>query len=91
MKMEQIKDIAQQLRDGLIEEKLDQQGIPVFIVNSQEDLESVAKKLQAHLEEAQLVAHDFSTKVWNRDQSKSVPLHYRSGWPLEGLASGEVE
>jgi len=89
--MEDKNNIAQQIKAGLIEEKFNEQGIPHYVLHTDGDLETVASRIKAYLEKEQLVAHDFDTKLWKEDLSESVNIDYRSGWPIDGIANGEVE
>lgn len=89
--MEQEHGIDKQIKAGLIEEKRNGQGIPYYVSRKETDLEALAFQIKAYLEKENLVAHDFSTKVWNKDQTQSAQIDYRSGWPIDGIADGELE
>ena len=84
-------DIEEKINNGEIQERLDEQGVPEYLLKTEGDLEEVAVAIKDYLEKQTLIAHDFSSRVWNKQETGSVSFDYRSNWPLDGLADGEVE
>jgi len=84
-------DIEEKINNGEIQERLDDQGVPEYFIKTEGDLEAAAVAIKDYLEKQALIAHDFSSRVWNKQENESVSFHYRSNWPLDGLADGEVE
>lgn len=89
MKAEQKYQEA--LKDGQIKELLTEQGLPEFIIEDGLDVKEYAILAKAHLENEKLIAHDFISHVYNQSRTASATFEYQSGWPLEGLAEGELE
>ncbi|MDN3585980.1 hypothetical protein QWY86_04835 [Pedobacter aquatilis] len=84
-------NIKEKIKSGQLDELLDEQGIPEYVLQTDDDLQTVAIAIKAYLEQQALIAHNFSSKVWDKERSQSIPFDYCSNWPLDGLAEGEIE
>ena len=76
---------------GQIEKILNEQGLPEFIIEDGLDVNEYAILAKARLETEKLIAHDFTSHVYNQERTASASFEYQSGWPLDGLADGELE
>jgi len=84
-------DIQEKLGNGQLEERLNGQGVPEYIVKTDADLKQMALAVKAHLEAQRFIAHDFTSLVWNSSETESATFKYQSDWPLDGLGEGELE
>ncbi len=78
-------------KEGLVETKWTQNGLPYYVIRDGFDLNEYALLAKGQLEHDREIAHDFTSKVINESADSEVPFEYKSGWFLEGLAEGEIE
>lgn len=89
--MDAQQKFQEALNSGQIVELLNEQGLPEFVIEDGLDVNEYAILAKAHLETEKLIAHDFKSHVYNQSRTASAAFEYQSGWPLDGLAEGELE
>lgn len=86
--MEAQQKYHEGLKAGQVEERISDRGIPEFIIEDSLDVNEFAVLAKAHLEMDRIIAHDFTSHVYNQSRTESASFDYKSGWPLEGLGGG---
>ncbi|WP_316831721.1 hypothetical protein [Pedobacter aquatilis] len=76
---------------ALIQEQLSERGERSYIIRNGLNVAEYALLAKELLEAEKLIAHDFTGLVKSEDGTREANFEYHSGWPLDGLAQGEVE
>lgn len=91
LKSTDFESLKTKLENAVVESIQSDNGALTYIIKDGLDLKVYAQLAKKVLETEGYVAHDFVGRVVNESKTDHCDFEYKSGWPLDGIAEGELE